>query len=89
MNAGTSREQLEAGPESLFMSHRVLVVALSEHAVLGVMIHEISQTLALGFFLILIFCTFPVLLWNNHITPPFICMFIGLLTSERKPSLSS
>lgn len=53
-NAKTSREQLEAGPESLFVSHHVLVVMLSEHAVLGVMIHEISQTLAVfclvGFF---------------------------------------
>ena len=58
MNARTSREQLEAGPESLFMSHCVLVVVLSEHAVLGVMIHEISQTLALGFFFNLNFLYF-------------------------------
>lgn len=48
VNAKTSQEQLGAGPESLFMSHHVLAVALSEHAVL--MIHEISQTLVYFFF---------------------------------------
>lgn len=32
------------------MSHRVLVVVLSERAVLGVTIHEISQTLPFFFF---------------------------------------
>lgn len=51
VTALTSQEQLEAGPESLFMSHCVLVVVLSEHAVLGLMVHEICQTLGrCGFF---------------------------------------
>lgn len=79
-SAETSWEQLEEGAESLFMSHCVLVVVLSERSVLGVMIHEISQTLAffyikknLNFF----FTFFPVLLQNNHIPTPFLCMFMG------------
>lgn len=83
VTAKTSQEQLEAGPESLLMSHCVLVVVLSEHAVLGIMVHEICQTLGrCGFFCNLNFFVlfFPVLLRDNHITPPFISVFIGLLT---------
>lgn len=59
VTAKTSQEQLEAGPESLFVSHCVLVVVLSEHAVLGIMVHEICQTLGCcGIFVILIFLYF-------------------------------